>query len=323
MYFNKNNNFYHGIMFHHFHDDGIHTKGQGSIDKDDFYKMINFIGRNNILDADVFFEKFKKNELKNHQVCLTFDDAIKCQIDIALPVLEELKIKSFFFAYTSIIEGKPDNLEYFRYFRMNFFNSPDEFYDNFFKNLDRDLKSFFEKNIDAIHEKKIRSPHYSLEDIKFRLVRDVLLTKSEYEHLMFEMFKEKQFNYKDFTKKLFFQKSDFQTLDNLGHLIGLHSHNHPTLIETLNYDEQKNEYEKCLHTISNILEKPKNEIKFMSHPCGSYNNDTLEILRELGIELGFKQIMTVEPKKGMKKINNSFLEIARENHSLIFKKMHL
>ena len=36
MYFNKNNKFYHGIMFHHFHDNGIHTKGQGSIDKDDF-----------------------------------------------------------------------------------------------------------------------------------------------------------------------------------------------------------------------------------------------------------------------------------------------
>ena len=36
---------------------------------------------------------------------------------------------------------------------------------------------------------------------------------------------------------------------------------------------------------------------------------TLEILKELGIELGFKQIMTIEPEKGMKKINNSFLEI--------------
>ena len=44
MYFNKDNNFFHGIMFHHFHDGDIHKKSQGSIDKDDFYKMINFIG---------------------------------------------------------------------------------------------------------------------------------------------------------------------------------------------------------------------------------------------------------------------------------------
>jgi hypothetical protein len=69
-------------------------------------------------------------------------------------------------------------------------------------------------------------------------------------------------------------------------------------------------------------EKPKNEIKFMSHPCGSYNNDTLEILKELGIELGFKQIMSIEPEKGMKKINNSFLEIARQDHADIFKRMN-
>ena len=322
MYFNKNNNFYHGIMFHHFHDDGIHTKGQGSIDKDDFYKMINFIGRNNILDADVFYEKFKNNNLKDNEVCLTFDDAIKCQIDIALPVLEELKIKSFFFVYTSVFEGKPDNLEFFRYFRMNYFKSVDEFYDNFYKVLDKDLKSFFEKNSIKIKETKIKFPMYSIEDIKFRLVRDIFLTKSQYEETMLLMFKEKKLNYKDFFKKLFFQKNDLIKLDNLGHLVGLHSHNHPTLLEKLNYDDQKNEYEKCLSSISNILKKPKNETKYMSHPCGSYNKDTLEVLKELGVDLGFKQIMTIEKEKGMKKINNSSLEVARIDHAEIFKRMN-
>ena len=322
MYFNQNNNFYHGIVFHHFHDDGIHTKGQGSIDKDDLYKMINFIGRNNILNADEFFEKFKNNKLKNNEVCLTFDDAIKCQIDIALPVLEELKIKSFFFAHTSMFQNKPDNLEIFRYFRINYFNSVDEFYNDFYKVLDKDLKSFFEKNSVVIKEKKIKFPFHTISDIKFRLVRDNFLTKSQYEEIMFLMFKEKQFNHYDFYKKLFFQKSDLQTLENLGHLVGLHSHNHPTLLEKLSYDEQKNEYEKCLSSISDILNKPKNEIKSMSHPCGSYNEDTLQILKELGIELGFKSIMTIEPEKGMTKVNNSFLEIAREDHSNIYERMN-
>ena len=322
MYFANNNNFFHGIMFHHFHDDGIHTKGQGSIDKDDFYKMINFIGRNNILDADIFFEKFKNNKLKEKEVCLTFDDGIKCQIDVALPILEVLKIKSFFFVYTSMFEGKPDNLEIFRYFRMNYFNNVDEFYNSFYQVLDKDLKTFFKDNNDKIKATKIKFPHYSIEDIKFRLARDIFLTKSQYEEIMLLLFKEKQFNYKDFLKKLFFQKDDLKTLDSLGHLVGLHSHNHPTLLEKLNYDEQKDEYEKCLSSISNILDKPKNEIKYMSHPCGSYNKDTFEILKELGIELGFKQIMTIEPEKGMKKINNSFLEIARQDHAEIYKRMN-
>ncbi len=322
MYLNNNNNFFHGIMFHHFHDDGVHSKGQGSIDKDDFYKMINFIGKNNILDADIFFEKLKNNKLKNNEVCLTFDDAIKCQIDIALPVLEELKIKSFFFVYTSIFEGKPDNLEIFRYFRINYFNSVDEFYDIFYKVLDKDLKPFFDKNYDKIKEYKINYPHYSIEDIKFRLVRDIFLTKIQYEETIFSIIKEKKFNYKDFYKKLFFQKDDLQTLNNLGHLIGLHSHYHPTLMEKLNYYEQKYEYEQCMSSISSILKKNKNEIKIMSHPNGSYNNDTLEILKELGIELGFRDNMIIDLKNNMKNHNNSFLEIARQNHAQIYKKMN-
>ena len=177
-------------------------------------------------------------------------------------------------------------------------------------------------NFIIIKETKIKFPLYSISDIKFRLVRDNYLTKSQYEETMFLMFKEKKFHHNDFAKKLFFQKSDLQTLDNLGHLIGLHSHNHPTLLEKLSYNEQKIEYENCLSSISDILNKPKNEIKSMSHPCGSYNQHTLEILKEVGIELGFKQIMTIETEKGMNKINNSFLEIARQDHADILKRMN-
>jgi len=248
-------------MFHHFHDDGIHTKGQGSISKDDFYKMINFIGRNNILDADVFFEKFKKNKLKEDEVCLTFDDAIRCQIDVALPVLEDLKIKSFFFVYTSMFEEKPDNLEIFRYFRMNYFNSVDEFYINFYKVLNADLEEFFNKNKNVIKNTKIKFLFHSIEDIKFRLVRDRLLTKDEYEKNMSLMMKEKNFQPKKHYSQLFFDKKDLNQLNSLGHLIGLHSHNHPTLLESLSYEEQKNEYSTCLNVLSKILNKPFNAIK--------------------------------------------------------------
>ena len=59
MYFDNKNNFFHGIMFHHFHDDKIHKKSQGSINKDTLYKLIKFIGKKNILNADDFFQRFK------------------------------------------------------------------------------------------------------------------------------------------------------------------------------------------------------------------------------------------------------------------------
>ena len=319
MYLNQSNKFFHGIMFHHFHDNVNHKQGQGSISKDDFYKLIKFVGRKNILDANIFFEKFKKNKLKENEVCFTFDDGIKCQIDIALPILEELNIKSFFFIYTSIFEDNPHKLEVFRYFRMNYFNDVNTFYNDFYKAIGGNLKSFFVQNEYKIKSLMKKHSVYTIEDIKFRLIRDIYLDLNSYEKTMLLMMEEKNFNYEKIHSKLFFNVNDIKKIDKLGHIVGLHSHNHPTLLEKLDYEKQKYEYEKCISILSKFLNKPNNDIKYMSHPCGSYNEDTLKILKELGIELGFKQIMTIEPEKGMKKINNTKLEIARQDHAQIMK----
>ena len=59
----------------------------------------------------------------------------------------------------------------------------------------------------------------------------------------------------------------------------------------------------------------------MSHPLGSYNETSLEILKSLKVLLGFRDNMFVNNK--MKNINNSNLEIAREDHALIMKKMKI
>ena len=319
MYSSNKNNFFHGIMFHHFHDNGLHKKGQGSISKDEFYKIIKFIGRENILNAEDFQNRYKENKLKNTDVCLTFDDGIRCQFDIALPVLEDLNIKGFFFVYSSLFEGNPDLLEVYRYFRMNFFNKINDFYKSFFQSLDKDLDTFFDNQKENIKQTKKKFPIYSIEDIKFRLVRDKLLNQNQYKDIMLKMFKEKKFDYKKYYKILFLDKFQTKKMQELGHVIGLHSHSHPTLMEKLSYNNQLNEYQKNINILSEILNINKNQIKCMSHPCGSYNEDTIKILSDLGMELGFKQIMSIEPEKGMKKINNSYLEIARQDHSQIMK----
>ena len=50
--------------------------------------------------------------------------------------------------------------------------------------------------------------YYTIEDIKFRLVRDMFLTKKQYEEIMFLMMKEKKFNFKKFYSRLFFDTND-------------------------------------------------------------------------------------------------------------------
>ena len=170
---------------------------------------------------------------------------------------------------------------------MNFFNDIDDFYNQFFKNLDKDLSLFFKDKDKIIDSTKIKFPFYSINDIQFRLVRDELLTDEEYKTSMFKMFDEKNFNHKKFYEILFLNSEHLKKINELGHLIGLHSHSHPTLLESLSYDEQLKQYQNNISILSEILKINKTDIKYMAHPCGSYNKDTIKILTDLGIKLGF------------------------------------
>ena len=67
---------------------------------------------------------------------------------------------------------------------MNYFDNINEFYESFYKILDKDLKNFLKKNQEEINETKRKYNFYSYEDIKFRLVRDKLLTNEEYIYTM-------------------------------------------------------------------------------------------------------------------------------------------
>ena len=154
------------------------------------------------------------------------------------------------------------------------------------------------------------------------MVRDIFLSKDDYEKNMFLMLKEFKVDIENQKLKLFFNEKDLIKLDKLGHVIGLHSHNHPTKIENLSYSEQKLEYSTNLNNLIKILKKSSNSIKFSSHPCGSYDKNSLKVLNELGIDIAFKDSMTVDYEMGMNSINNSSLEIARQDHVEILKMMN-
>ena len=167
-----------GIMFHHFHGKNF-PHMQGSISSSDFISIIKFLRSNyNLLNPDNFKEKFYLGELKKKDICLTFDDCLKSQIKIALPILKKLKIKAFFFIYSSIFGKKLDKFESYRDFRSTFYKSIDHFYLDFFnlirKKLPKESKKFskeFEKN----YLKKFN--FYTLNDRKYRFYRDVIFLK--------------------------------------------------------------------------------------------------------------------------------------------------
>src|ERR1035437_3177355 len=94
--------------------------------------MILFLKENyNLISAMEWFEKSKNKNLAQKDICITFDDNLLCQYDIALPVLEEFKIKAFWFIYSSPLIGVKENLEIYRFFRFDKFKTINDYYDSF------------------------------------------------------------------------------------------------------------------------------------------------------------------------------------------------
>ena len=303
---------FHGLMFHHFHDN-IHPRGQGSISSKKFEDIIEFYSKKwNIISADIFYERFKTQTLEDKDVCITFDDNLKCQYDIALPVLDKYSLKAFWFIYTSPLEGVFEKLEIYRYFRSKFFESFEEFFEVFFQFLKNksEFNFVFDKLEDFKHEKYLTEfSFYSKEDKIFRYTRDKILGVKKYYNVMDSIIEESSLELnKSLHKSLWMDNLDLKELSNKNHIIGLHSHTHPTKMGEKSFDFQLENYFKNKTILEGLLKK---DVNSMSHPCNSYNSETLEILTDLKIEIGFRA--NLEP--GF----NSRFEVPRIDHSEVLK----
>ena len=307
---NESKNFPHGIMFHHFHDKKIHMPGQGSISSETFNKIIQYLIINfNILSPDKFINKLKNKTLHDKDITLTFDDSLLSQYDIALPILEKFSLKAFFFVYNSAFSDNPVPLEFYRDFRINYFECIDSFYSKFFKLFEKNFPISFSK-FKENYEKSYLSEFkfYTENDKKFRFIRDQILGIKRYYQLMEMMILDSNYSKESRREKLFMSTKELREIQKKGHNIGLHSSSHPTNIDTLNYDDQLKEYDMNYDFIKNKLGIIPNS---MSHPCGKYNDSTLQILNKMKIKIGFRSSLGQNYSK-------SDLEIPREDHTNIY-----
>src|SRR5205085_398427 len=106
--------------------------------------------------------------------------------------------------------------------------------------------------------------------------------------------------------------AEVRSLHQSGHVIGLHSHTHPTRLNRLSDEEQRYEYRANHRYLTALLgEEPAS----VSHPCNSYDERTIQILRSLGIKLGFRANMTA----GF----DSELELPREDHANLLRQLRM
>ena len=310
----------HGVMFHHFHDEANYIKSQGSISARELRELLEYYktkGRDNagykLLPAGEWQRKALENRLQPDEVCLTFDDGLKCQYEVAYPVLKELGLTAFFFIPTQRFLGEAEKLEIYRHFRFACFAEIDDFYQAFFAVLKES------KRISDLGQ-KLRAPEcldylrefsfYTDNDRLFRYVRDKLLTEAQYHELMAEMMVQRDYDAAETEKKVYLNKEEIWALFAEGNVIGLHSHTHYTSLVDTGYDRQKWEYTTNRWVLQEIIGEP---VETVSYPSNSYNDKTLEIMREMGIRLGFRANM--EPGFA------SVLDFPREDHTNIIRRM--
>ena len=73
---------------------------------------------------------------------------------------------------------------------------------------------------------------YSKQDLIFRITRDEILGEKKYKIVMNKMLKKFKINKKKLIDKLFISRDQLRFI-NKDHIIGLHSHSHPTEISKI------------------------------------------------------------------------------------------
>ena len=303
----------HGLLFHHFHDDR-HPRGQGAISAETFSDVIAFVGPERILPAGEWLRLAEAGALGPEDICLTFDDNLRCQYDIAYPVLRDLGLTAFFFVYSSPLEGKAEKLEVYRYFRTTRFEEIEDFYDGFYRTfsttpLGKRVKAELQ-DVDPSAYLPAK-PFYSTADRKFRLVRDRMLGTERYNRIMDQMIEESGMDTQSLVQTLWMDAPCLRRLQGEGNVIGLHSHSHPTRISALPEAEQMREYRDNNAALEKVLGAAPTTV---AHPCGDYGPETLDLLRDMGVKIGFRAEMD--------RVLKSPLEYPRENHAIILNRMN-
>ena len=274
------------IMFHHFHG-GQHPVGQGSLSAGELDRILRHLTTSyTVLDPRHFMDKALDESLAEREICLTFDDGLRCQLDIAEPILHEHGLSAFFFVYSGVLLGQSESLEVFRDFRNTQYRSIEDFYADFFRAFaDRYPERAKEYEAGYPRDHLAGYKFYSDSDRRFRYVRDFVLSASEYEKLMSFLMSRREYSPASAARRLWLDGQDLRYLQSRGHEIGLHSHTHPTRFDVLTAEEQAREYEMNKLLIEREIGR---EVISMSHPCGLYNDDTLKILSRLGVRIGFR-----------------------------------
>ena len=297
-----------GLMFHRFHPSGDASGWQGALSPQDFERILLHVGIDNILSPDEWMSRVNTSTLSSGDLCITFDDGLRCQAEHAEPVLEAYGLRAFWFIYSCVFDDILVKSEIYSYLAAQL-GGMATVAEQLLDSCSPSMKDRLESPAFTAYERQIRefAPFYTSSDVRFRFLRNDPLHRESFEATMDTIFGRHDLDIEAASHKIWLRPEDVRALAAKGHSVGLHSYSHPYEMAKLSRNVQLDEYERNQAQLAAITGiRPQ----CMSHPLNSYNSDSLEVLVDLGIYCGFRS--NVIPPLS-KCINATMLELARED----------
>jgi len=262
------------------------------LEVDGFKRQLDYFQENNsIVSAeDVIDVSYNSKKLPPNPVWLTFDDGYKDHINYVLPELKKRGLQgSFFPPARTISKGSLLDVNAIHFILEKI---TDE------KILISSLKEeclnhgISEKEYNKLWDSLDKKDRYDSESvISFKILLQRELPSEIRGSIISKLFKKfVRVTENDFCKELYMSEADVKKLIAEGMYVGSHSYSH-CWVDSIDYDAQLEEISLSIEFLEKVGAPTKNWI--MSYPYGTYNKDTLKILKKYNCAIG----ITTKPDK--------------------------
>lgn len=251
------------------------------------YQIEYFKENYNIITMEMLIEAFDDSKiLPPKSILLTFDDAYIDHYINVFPILKSYNIQgSFFPPVKAVIEHTVLDVNKI-HFIISAESNKSKIINSVYKLLDKYRVEYGLESNDYYYQKLAIATRYDTPDIKFiKMLLQVELERSIRKIIIDDLYKEYfGINENVFSRELYMNYDQIKLMQRCGMHIGSHSYDHYWL-GSLSKEKQKIELEKSLDFLYSL--NTKNENWTLCYPYGNYNNETLELLKELKCKLAF------------------------------------
>lgn len=286
------------VMYHYVRDlkNSRYPNIKG-LDIEKFKKQIKFFKENynfiKIEDLIEYYKKPKEKKIPDKAILLTFDDGYKDHYTYVLPVLLENNIQGSFYIPTKCFQDKKVlDVNKIHFILESCIGNEGK--------ILKEIEEYLKKNKDSrillsydkyFKEYAIPSRFDNKEVIFIKRMLQVVLPEDYREKLVDKLFTKyvctignKIISERAFWEELYLTPEQIRVMGKLGMHIGFHSHDHVWL-NSLSKEEQEFQIKSSINYFKEI--GLKTEKMTISYPYGEYNEDTIELMKNYNIPLGF------------------------------------